>query len=42
MRLNYKQHKNIICEDGDMSLQSMDVGEQLPTVAGVMAIPLDK
>ena len=42
MVLNYKKCKRSICENGDMSLQSMAVREQLPTVAELMASPLAK
>ena len=37
MRLSYKQYKLSICNNGDMSLQSMMVGEQRPTVAEITA-----
>ena len=42
MCLNYKKYKRIICENGDMLLQSMTVGEKFPTVSDLMAAPLAK
>ena len=42
MRLSYKQYKHSICNNGDMLLQSMMVGEQLPIVAWLMASILAK
>ena len=39
MRLNYKQYKRILRQNGDISLQSMTVGEQCPTVSDLMDIP---
>ena len=42
MRLNYKQYKRSLRWNGDMSLQIMMVGDQCPTVAENMTIPLSK
>ena len=42
MHLNYKQYKHSLSENGDMSLQSITVGEKCTIVADLMASPLDK
>ena len=42
MRLSYKQYKRSLCNNDDMSLHSMVVGEQLPTVAEIMGSILTK
>ena len=42
MHLKYKQYERSICENGDVSLQSMAVGEKCPTFAELVASPLAK
>ena len=42
MRLNYKQYKRILLQNGHMPLQSMAVGDKFLTVDELMASPLDK
>ena len=41
-RLNYKQNKWSLQENGDMGLHGMSLDEQCPTVAELMASPLAK
>jgi hypothetical protein len=40
MRLNYKQYKRGLRENGDRALQNMSLVDQCPTVAELMASPL--
>ena len=40
--MNYKQYKRILYENGDMNMKNMMFGEQLQTVAELMASPLYK
>ena len=42
IRLDYTQYKHSLRDNGDMSLQSMMVGEQCLTVAEIMDNPLAK
>ena len=41
MCLNYKYYKRSLCENGGMSLHIIMVVKQCPTVADIMASPLD-
>ena len=40
MRLNYKQYKRSLQENGDRALQNMSLVDQCPTVAELMTSPL--
>ena len=42
MCLNYNQYKRSLRENGDVLLYRMMFGQQCPTVAYIMASPLDK
>ena len=42
MRLNYKHYKRSLCENSDMLLQSMTIGEKFPAVAELISSPLVK
>ena len=42
MRLNYKQHKRSLLENGDMALNDMSLVDQCSTVAELIASPLAK